>query len=58
MISHPAFLMPRASSIAAVGLREYEMGRFDSCFSVKPFYLRKSNAEEKWEERHGGKSNR
>lgn len=57
-ISHPAFLMPRASSIAAVGLKEYKMGRVDSCFSVKPFYIRKSNAEEKWEERHGEKSTR
>ncbi|MGI6485535.1 MAG: tRNA (adenosine(37)-N6)-threonylcarbamoyltransferase complex dimerization subunit type 1 TsaB [Tepidanaerobacteraceae bacterium] len=54
-ISHSAFLMPRASSIAEVGLREFQTGRFDSCFSIKPFYIRKSNAEEKWEEGHGSK---
>jgi tRNA threonylcarbamoyladenosine biosynthesis protein TsaB len=48
--------MPRASSIAAAGLKEYINGNFDSCFSIKPFYIRKSNAEEKWEERHGGES--
>lgn len=55
-IAHPAFLMPRASSIAAAGLKEYINGNFDSCFSIKPFYIRKSHAEEKWEERHGGES--
>lgn len=55
VFSHPAFLMPRASSIAIAGFEEYKMGRFDSCFTAKPFYIRKSSAEEKWEERHGGK---
>jgi tRNA threonylcarbamoyladenosine biosynthesis protein TsaB len=55
-IAPPAFLMPRASSIAAAGLKEYVNGNFDNCFSIKPFYIRKSHAEEKWEERHGGES--
>ncbi|MDD4570099.1 MAG: tRNA (adenosine(37)-N6)-threonylcarbamoyltransferase complex dimerization subunit type 1 TsaB [Tepidanaerobacteraceae bacterium] len=54
--SHPAFSMPRASSIAAVALNEYTLGNIEDCFSIKPFYIRKSNAEEKWEERHGAKS--
>lgn len=52
----PVFSMPRASSIAAVALREYAKGNFQDCFSIKPFYLRKSNAEEKWEGHHGAKS--
>jgi tRNA threonylcarbamoyladenosine biosynthesis protein TsaB len=51
IFAHPNFLMPRASSIAAIGLREYKRGNFDSCFSIRPFYIRKSSAEEKWEER-------
>jgi tRNA threonylcarbamoyladenosine biosynthesis protein TsaB len=54
--AHPVFSMPRASSIAAVALKEYAQGNSQDCFSVKPFYIRKSNAEEKWEERHGAKS--
>lgn len=54
--SHPIFSMPRASSIAAIALQEFILGKKDDCFSIKPFYIRKSNAEEKWEERHGGKS--
>jgi len=54
--AHPVFSMPRASSIAAAALREYGQGKAQDCFSIKPFYIRKSNAEEKWEERHGAKS--
>jgi tRNA threonylcarbamoyladenosine biosynthesis protein TsaB len=54
--AHPVTMMPRASSVAALGLKQYIQGKVDDCFSVEPFYIRKSNAEEKWEERHGGKS--
>lgn len=54
--AHPVFSMPRASSIAASALHEYNRGNTKDCFSIKPFYIRKSNAEEKWEERHGAKS--
>ena len=56
VISHPVFSMPRASSVAAVALHEYNRGNAQNCFSIKPFYIRKSSAEEKWEERHGAKS--
>jgi len=54
--AHPVFSMPRASSIAASALHEYNRGNTKDCFSIKPFYIRKSNAEEKWEERYGAKS--
>jgi tRNA threonylcarbamoyladenosine biosynthesis protein TsaB len=54
--AHPVFSMPRASSIAAAGFTEYNRGDTKDCFSIKPFYIRKSNAEEKWEECHGAKS--
>lgn len=56
VISHPVFSMPRASSVAAAALQEYNRGNTQNCFSIKPFYIRKSSAEEKWEERHGAKS--
>lgn len=49
------FLMPRASSVASVGIERLVTGKdIDNCFSVKPFYIRKSSAQEKWEERHNG----
>jgi tRNA threonylcarbamoyladenosine biosynthesis protein TsaB len=54
--AHPAFMMPKASSIAAAGLYAFSKGNYDDCFMLEPFYIRKSNAEEKWEERHGGKA--
>lgn len=54
--AHPVFSMPRASSIATAALQEYIHGNIQDCFSIKPFYIRKSNAEEKWEEHHGAKS--
>ncbi len=54
--AHPVFSMPRASSIAAAGLQKYIRGDAKDCFSIKPFYIRKSSAEEKWEECHGAKN--
>jgi tRNA threonylcarbamoyladenosine biosynthesis protein TsaB len=49
-------LMPRASSVAAAGLQEFLSGKAESCFDLEPFYIRRSHAEEKWEESHGRKS--
>ncbi|MDI3480955.1 MAG: tRNA threonylcarbamoyladenosine biosynthesis protein TsaB [Tepidanaerobacteraceae bacterium] len=51
--AHPALSMPRASSIAAAALDEYARGKIDTCYTIKPFYIRRSHAEEKWEEQHG-----
>jgi len=56
LFAHPVFSMPRASSIAAVALQQYRQGNAQDCFTIKPFYIRKSNAEEKWEEHHGAES--
>lgn len=51
----PVFLMPKASSVASVGIKRLMAGEdMDNCFSIKPFYIRKSSAQEKWEERHHG----
>jgi len=51
-------LMPKASSIAMAALEQYTAGDVEDCFTIRPFYIRRSNAEEKWEETHGGKSSR
>lgn len=51
-------LMPKASSIAMAALKQFAAGKAENCFSIRPFYIRRSNAEEKWEELHGGKSPR
>lgn len=47
------YTMPRASSVAMIGFNKFLRGEKCNGFSVKPFYMRKSHAEEKWEERHG-----
>ncbi|TYP53315.1 tRNA (adenosine(37)-N6)-threonylcarbamoyltransferase complex dimerization subunit type 1 TsaB [Thermosediminibacter litoriperuensis] len=52
-VAHRVFAMPRASSVAAAGLKDFLNGKTWNCFSIRPFYMRKSHAEEKWEERYG-----
>ncbi|ADL08622.1 tRNA (adenosine(37)-N6)-threonylcarbamoyltransferase complex dimerization subunit type 1 TsaB [Thermosediminibacter oceani] len=52
-VAHRIFAMPRASSVAAAGLNDFLSGKTCNCFSIKPFYMRKSHAEEKWEEKYG-----
>ncbi|KJS88871.1 MAG: hypothetical protein JM58_00160 [Peptococcaceae bacterium BICA1-8] len=42
-------LLPRAASLAVLGLKELEQGKTENIFTLKPFYLRKSEAEIKWE---------
>jgi len=42
-------LLPRASSLAVLGLKELEQGKSENIFTLTPFYLRKSEAEIKWE---------
>lgn len=57
--AHPILSMPRASSVAAVGLDRFIAKEdIDSCYTIKPFYIRKSSAEEKWEEQHGAKNSK
>lgn len=57
--AHPVLSMPKASSVAALGLDRFvAKDRIDSCYTIRPFYIRKSSAEEKWEERHGAKSSK
>ncbi|MBP3361896.1 MAG: tRNA (adenosine(37)-N6)-threonylcarbamoyltransferase complex dimerization subunit type 1 TsaB [Clostridia bacterium] len=47
----PGNLLQRASSVAALGLRNIDSAV--SCHNVVPFYIRKSQAEREYEEKHG-----
>lgn len=52
-VAQRPFLMPRASSVAEAGLKQLKEGKTFNCFSIRPIYMRKSHAEEKWEEKYG-----
>ena len=45
------FLYPRAASLALLGLKELQLGKEDSYYTLEPLYLRKSEAEVRWEEK-------
>lgn len=47
----PHLWIPRASNIARLGLKEIKEGRIDDLSSILPIYIRKPEAEIKWEER-------
>lgn len=38
---------PSATTIARIGISQFEQGAFADCFTLEPFYLRSSAAEEK-----------
>lgn len=42
-------LLPRPSSLAILGLKKLQQGKTEDIFTLLPFYLRKSEAEIKWE---------
>jgi tRNA threonylcarbamoyladenosine biosynthesis protein TsaB len=46
-----ALLLPSASSVAEIGLEKLKRGELSDPVSATPFYLRRSEAEIKWEER-------
>jgi tRNA threonylcarbamoyladenosine biosynthesis protein TsaB len=46
------FWQPCAARIAELGLAAYSAGRRDSCWTLEPAYLRRSSAEEKWDQLH------
>ncbi|HHY94186.1 MAG TPA: tRNA (adenosine(37)-N6)-threonylcarbamoyltransferase complex dimerization subunit type 1 TsaB [Firmicutes bacterium] len=48
----PTFAFPRASVVALLGHRRLDAADGDP-LALRPTYLRKSEAEERWEERHG-----
>lgn len=52
----PTALMQRASSIAMLALMKAKQGETQHYSELKPFYLRKSQAEREYEERHKGEA--
>lgn len=46
-----ALLQARASSSAAIALEMYNEGKVESCYSFKPIYIRKSQAEVEYEKK-------
>ena len=50
----PAAMMQRASSIAALALEKAKNGETEHYSELKPFYLRKSQAEREYDEKHKG----
>ena len=51
--SDPAHHYPTGESVTSLGWARYQAGDIKSAEQVKPFYLQKSQAEERWRERHG-----
>lgn len=46
--------MPRGAVIAALGLRKLQQGQTEDPGVLAPLYIRRSEAEVLWEQRHGG----
>ena len=49
-LAPPNLKMPRASSVA---LCAEDLGKFDNVMNLEPLYIRRAEAEELWEKRHG-----
>ncbi len=51
-IAPPATVLPRAASVAALGLHRLAAGQTDNLMGLEPLYIRRSEAEVLWEKRH------
>ncbi len=51
-IAPSAAILPRAASVAALGLRRLAAGLADNIMGLEPLYIRRSEAEVLWEKRH------
>jgi tRNA threonylcarbamoyladenosine biosynthesis protein TsaB len=52
-IAPPNLKMPRASSVALCGADLLAAGKIDNVMNLEPLYIRRAEAEELWEKRHG-----
>ena len=52
-IAPPHLRMPRAANVALCGRRMLREGKAGSPMDMEPVYVRRSEAEELWEKRHG-----
>ena len=50
ILAPPNLKMPRASAVA---LCAEDLGKFDNVMNLEPLYIRRAEAEELWEKRHG-----
>ncbi len=51
-VAPPAVVLPRAASVAALGLLRLANGQPDNLMNLEPLYIRRSEAEVLWEKRH------
>jgi tRNA threonylcarbamoyladenosine biosynthesis protein TsaB len=51
--AHDTSSMPRASSIAELALKKFNIGLEDNIYTYAPIYLRKPQAEREYEKKHG-----
>ncbi len=52
LFADAAHLLARAGLIAKLGCDRLTTGEYDDCFSLAPFYIRKSDAEIHWEKKN------
>ena len=48
----PHMVMPRAANVAVLGLKKLGAGQYDNVMDIEPIYIRRSEAEVLWEQRH------
>lgn len=51
----PHLCMPRASNVAMAARKRFIQSNFDNIMDLEPVYIRRSEAEVLWEQRHGKK---
>ncbi|BEU88260.1 tRNA (adenosine(37)-N6)-threonylcarbamoyltransferase complex dimerization subunit type 1 TsaB [Selenomonas sp. TAMA-11512] len=56
-IAPPELIMPRAATVARLGLADLRAGRTADAMMAEPLYIRRSEAEVLWEERHKSRTN-
>lgn len=52
----PCMLAQRASTVAQLALIKASAGELENCFEMVPFYLRKSQAEREYDNKHGSET--
>jgi len=54
-ILEPQYWFPKASSVGRLAARRHANGERDDLWALAPRYYRRSAAEERWEQKHGGR---
>ena len=55
-VAPPHIRLPKAGSVAMLGLELFAAGKASKGYDLTPLYVRRAEAEELWEARHGCKS--